>query len=105
MTSNQSDSSLSIITQQVQSSNIFRTRAYLKNSYLYRTAAAVLGIYGNAKQEAMYPTYALDASSCQLDGANDYSVRLAPGKLPLHTHFASLTTYKLPAILLVANSV
>jgi hypothetical protein len=33
---------------------------YLKNNYLYRMAAAVLGIYGNSKQEAMYPVYAIN---------------------------------------------
>ena len=37
---------------------LFGTREYLKNNYLYRMAAAVLGIYGNSKLEAMYPVYA-----------------------------------------------
>ena len=42
----------------VTSGDLFGTREYLKNNYLYRMAAAVLGIYGNSKQEAMYPVYA-----------------------------------------------
>ena len=33
----------------VTSGDIFGTREYLKNNYLYRMAAAVLGIYGNSK--------------------------------------------------------
>jgi hypothetical protein len=40
---------------EVTSGDLFGTREYLKNNYLYRMAAAVLGIYGNSKQEAMYP--------------------------------------------------
>lgn len=39
---------------EVTSGNTFGTRQYLKNNYLYRMAAAVVGIYGNSKQEAMY---------------------------------------------------
>ena len=38
----------------VTSGDVFGTREYLKNNYLYRMGAAVLGIYGNSKQEAMY---------------------------------------------------
>src|ERR1700710_2201650 len=37
----------------VTAGELFGTRAYLKNNYLYRMAAAVIGIYGNSKQEAM----------------------------------------------------
>jgi hypothetical protein len=37
------------------SGDIFGSREYLKNNYLYRMGAAVLGIYGNSKLEAMYP--------------------------------------------------
>ena len=61
-------------TGEVTSGDVFGTRAYLKNNYLYRMAAAVLGIYGNSKQEAIYPAYAVDADGQKLDGANKYSV-------------------------------
>src|SRR5580698_5211272 len=37
----------------VTSADVFGTRAYLKNNYLYRMAAAVLGIYGNSKEDAI----------------------------------------------------
>ena len=39
------------------SADVFGTRVYLKNNYLYRMAAAVIGIYGNSKEEAMYPLW------------------------------------------------
>jgi hypothetical protein len=89
----------------VTSSDLFGTRAYLKNNYRYRMAGAVLGIYGNSKQEAMYPVYALDAASQKLDGANRYTVRFAPGELPPVNAFWSLTMYDQPASLLVANPI
>ena len=54
-----------IDTGEVTSGDVFGTRAYLKNNYLYRMAAAVLGIYGNSKQEAMYPAYAVDAAGSE----------------------------------------
>jgi hypothetical protein len=34
----------------VTAGDLFGTRAYPKGNYLYRMAAAVLGIYGNSKQ-------------------------------------------------------
>ena len=45
---------------EVTSGDLFGTRESLKNNYLYRMAAAVLGIYGNSKLEAMYPVYGID---------------------------------------------
>jgi hypothetical protein len=84
---------------------MFGTREYLKNNYLYRMAAAALGIYGNSKQEAMYPVYAIDADGKKLDGANRYTLRFAPGQLPPVNAFWSLTMYELPASLLTANPI
>jgi hypothetical protein len=92
-----------IDTRKVTSGDIFGTREYLKNNYLYRMAAAVLGIYGNSKHEAMYPAYAIDADGKTLDGSNRYTVRFAPGQLPPVNAFWSLTMYDLPQSLLVAN--
>jgi hypothetical protein len=76
---------------EVTSGDMFGTREYLKNNYLYRMAAAVLGIYGNSKQEAMYPAYAVDADGRRLEGANRYTLRFAPGQLPPAKAFWSLT--------------
>ena len=66
--------------------------------------AAVLGIYGNSKQEAIYPTYFVDGDSEKLDAAkNRYTLRLAAVQLPPVHAFWSLTMYELPSSLLVAN--
>ncbi len=88
----------------VGSGDIFGTREHLKNNYLYRMAAAVLGIYGNSKAEAMYPAYSLDAAGGKLDASkNRYTLRFAPGQLPPVNAFWSLTMYELPYSRLVAN--
>jgi hypothetical protein len=79
------------------------SRAFLKGNHLYRMGTAVLGIYGNSKEEAMYPLYATDATGQKLTGANNYTMRFAPGQLPPVNAFWSLTMYELPASLLVAN--
>jgi len=89
----------------VTSGDVFGTRQYLKNNYLYRMGAAVLGIYGNSKQEAMYPTYYVDEAKQKLDGANRYTLHFAPGQLPPVNAFWSLTMYNEPASLLVANPI
>jgi hypothetical protein len=89
----------------VTSGDVFGTREYLKNNYLYRMAAAVLGIYGNSKLEAMYPFYAVDEAKQKLDGANRYTVRFAPDQLPPVNAFWSLTMYEMPKSLLVANPI
>jgi hypothetical protein len=88
---------------EVTSGDTFGTREYLKNNYLYRMAAVVVGIYGNSKQEAMYPLYLVDADRQKLNGDNRYTVRFAPGQLPPVNAFWSLTMYELPASLLSAN--
>ncbi len=61
------DLKIQIEAGKVTSGDVFGTRQYLKNNYLYRLAAAVLGIYGNSKQEAMYPTYYVDATKCPFE--------------------------------------
>jgi hypothetical protein len=88
---------------EVTSGEMFGTREYLKNNYLYRMAAAVLGIYGNSRQEAMYPVYAVDADRQKLDGTKRYAMRFPPDQLPPVNAFWSLTMYELPSSLLVAN--
>jgi hypothetical protein len=88
---------------EVTSGDVFGTREVLKNNYGYRMLAAVMGIYGNTKQEAMYPGYLVDGAGQKLNGANRYTLRFAPGQLPPVNAFWSLTMYELPASLLVAN--
>ncbi|WP_332693873.1 DUF1254 domain-containing protein [Bosea sp. (in: a-proteobacteria)] len=81
----------------------FGTRAFLKNDYMSRMASAVLGIYGNSKDEAIYPVYFVDSAGQKLEGGNRYVLRLPPGQLPPVNAFWSLTMYELPASLLYAN--
>jgi hypothetical protein len=89
----------------LSSGDVFGTREYLKNNYAYRMIAAALGIYGNSKQEAMYPTYYVDDSKQKLTGATRYTLRFAPGLLPPVNAFWSLTMYDEPQSLLVANPI
>ncbi len=88
----------------VTSGDLFGTRAYMKNNYLYRMVAT-LGIYGNSKQEAMYPIYRVDADGQKLTGASRYTLHFAKGELPPVNAFWSLTMYDLPESLLVANPI
>jgi hypothetical protein len=88
---------------EVSSGDVFGTRDHLKNNYLYRMIAAVLGIYGNSNSEAMYPMYGIDSDGRKLDGASRYTLRFPPGQLPPVNAFWSLTMYELPSRLLVAN--
>jgi hypothetical protein len=92
-----------IDAKEVPLGDLFGTREYLKNNYLYRMAAAVNGIYGNSKQEAMYPIYSIDSAGQKLEGSKRYAVRFDPDKLPPVNAFWSLTMYELPESLLVAN--
>jgi hypothetical protein len=90
----------------VTSGDVFGTRQYLKNNYLYRFAAAVLGIYGNSKEEAMYPVYFVDAGGQALNASKSgYLLHFPKGQLPPVNAFWSLTMYGLPDRLLVANPI
>ncbi len=92
-------------TGEVTSGQLFGTHAELKNNYLYRMAGSVLGIYGNVAQEAMYPVIATDSTGAPLTGTNNYTLRFAPGQLPPVHSFWSITMYKMPESLLVANPI
>jgi hypothetical protein len=94
-----------IDTGQVTSADLFGSREMLGDNYLYRMAGAVLGIYGNTAQEAMYPAFSNDSTGAPLTGANNYTYRFPPGQLPPVNAFWSLTMYELPSSLLVANPI
>jgi hypothetical protein len=89
----------------VTSADVFGTREYLKNNYLYRMGAAVLGIYGNSREDAFYPLYNEDQSKEKLSGASKYTMRFPAGQLPPVNAFWSLTMYRMPESLLVANPI
>ena len=92
-------------TGQVTAGDLFGTREVLGDNYLYRMAGAVLGIYGNSVQEAMYPAFSTDSTGAPLTGANNYTYRFPSGQLPPVNAFWSLTMYELPSSLLVANPI
>jgi hypothetical protein len=88
----------------ITSGDVFGSREYLGDNYLYRWLGTT-GIYGNAKEEAIYPVLAVDSEGQKLDGANRYTLRFAPGELPPVNAFWSTTMYELPSSLLVANPI
>ncbi|HZG32374.1 MAG TPA: DUF1254 domain-containing protein [Sphingopyxis sp.] len=88
---------------EVGSGDIVGTRDHLAGRYLNRMAAAVRGIYGNSKEEAVYIGYPVDAAGQKTDGRHRYRLRFAPGELPPVRSFWSLTMYELPDRMLVEN--
>jgi hypothetical protein len=88
---------------QLNSGDFFGTREMLKDNYPYRMAGAVIGIYGNTREEALYPVFDTDAAGAPLTGANNYTYRFPPGQLPPVNAFWSLTMYELPQSQLVDN--
>ena len=92
-------------TGQVTSGDLFGTKEFLNGNYLYRMAGAVLGIWGNSKQEAMYPMLAVDSTGAPLTGEHNYTVHFPAGQLPPVNAFWSLTMYKMPESLLSANPI
>ncbi|MGE3872960.1 MAG: DUF1254 domain-containing protein [Parvibaculaceae bacterium] len=92
-------------TGKLTTGDVFGTREYLKNNYFYRMMGAVLGIYGNPKEESIYPSYFVDSEGRPLDGNSRYTLRFAPGQLPPVGAFWSVTMYELPSILLVKNPI
>ena len=95
-----------IASGKVTSGDLFGSREALQNNYLYRFAGAVLGIYGNSKQDAIYPLYREDADGDPLDASEHaYMLRFEPGQFPPVNAFWSVTMYNLPDSLMVANPI
>jgi hypothetical protein len=95
-----------INTDQVQSSDLFGTREFLKNNYLYRFIGAKLGLYGNSGADAAYFGYFVDAAHRPLDASkSNYELHFAKGAIPEYHAFWSLTMYDGKTQLLVANSI
>jgi hypothetical protein len=89
----------------VSSGELIGTREFMKGNFLYRMVAAALGIYGNSKEDAIYPLYNFDSDGKPLSGSNKYSLRFPSGQLPPVNAFWSLTMYRMPESLLVANPI
>ena len=94
-----------IDTGEVKSGDMFGSKEQTGDNYLYRMAAAVIGIYGNSKQEAVYPVLSTDADGKPLSGESKYTLTFGPGQLPPVNAFWSVTMYKLPESLLVDNPI
>lgn len=90
-------------TGKISSADGFGTREFIDGRYLDRMMGAVFGIYGNTKEEALYPSYFVDAEGKPLDGKNNYQLTFPAGQLPPAKSFWSLTMYKLPESLLYEN--
>jgi hypothetical protein len=88
----------------ITSGDVFGSREFLGDNYLYRWLGTT-GIYGNAKEEAIYPILAVDSKGEKLNGANRYTLHFAAGELPPANAFWSTTMYELPSSLLVANPI
>ena len=94
-----------IDTGKFTSADGFGTRAFLNGNYMARMASAVLGIYGNSKEEAIYPAYFVDSDRQNLNGSRRYTLRFTEGHLPPVNAFWSVTLYELPESLLYANAI
>lgn len=91
-------------TVQKDSKKLFGTREQLGDDYVMnRSLGAMLGIYGNTKEEAVYASQQTDPEGKLLDGNRKWLLRFAPGQLPPADLFWSITMYNLPQRLLVDN--
>jgi hypothetical protein len=88
------------------SGDVFGTREFLQNNYLFRFAGAKLGLYGNSREEAFYTGYFVDAEGKPLDASTgNYALRFEKGELPPADAFWSLTMYDGKTQFLVANPI
>jgi hypothetical protein len=89
---------------EVSSADMFGTREFLKNNYLYRYMGAKLGLYGNTGADAVYFGYFVDGNHQPLDASkSNYTLTFEKGKIPEYHAFWSLTMYDGKSQLLVAN--
>ena len=89
---------------QTESKKFFGTREALGKDYvLNRSMGAMLGIYGNTKEEAVYASQQTSPDGKVLDGNRKWVLRFEPGQLPPVDLFWSITMYNLPQRLLVSN--
>lgn len=91
-------------TRKVSTADMFGTREHLKNNYLYRYAAAKLGIFGNSGEEAIYHGYFVDGGGAPLNAAQKgYVLKFENDKPPPAEAFWSITMYDGKTQLLVDN--
>ena len=102
------------VSDPIASGKIFGTRAFLNESakdnynlddlFILRAVGALMGIYGNSGEEAIYPTYLVDSEDTPLDASkNNYTITFKEGEFPPVTAFWSLTMYDGKTQLLIDN--
>lgn len=84
--------------------DLYGSREFLKNNYLRRMIAAASGLYGNSREELLYPGYLSDAAGEPLDGSHHtYTLTFPEGRLPPAGAFWSLALYSLSDLQPAAN--
>lgn len=72
----------------------FGNRAFYKKDRLLRSAAVMVGIYGNDKIEAFYPVAYVDKEGQTLNGkTNKYKLHFSKDEIPPAKYFWSITMY------------
>ncbi|MEP0321294.1 DUF1254 domain-containing protein [Bauldia litoralis] len=88
------------------SRGLFGNRAMLKDDYLLRAAAALVGLYGNDSAEAFYPLTRMDEDGKELDGSkNKYTLTFPADGFPPVNAFWSVTMYDGKTQLLIDNPI
>lgn len=88
------------------SQGLFGDRAMLKDDYLTRAAAALVGLYGNDSAEAFYPLTRKDVNGDTLNcSTGNYTLTFPANGLPPVNAFWSVTMYDGKTQLLVENSI
>lgn len=86
------------------SAGLFGTPERMKGKAMNRAMGAMGGLYGNTEEEALYPSYMLDADGAPLDASkNNYVFRFRPDTLPPARAFWSITMYDAVTRFLVRN--
>jgi hypothetical protein len=91
---------------QSSSKGFFGTREELGAAYLInRSMGAMLGIYGNSIEEAVYASQQTGPDGKVLDGSKRWVLRFEAGALPPCNEFWSITMYGLPDRFLIGNPI
>jgi len=86
--------------------SLFGDRAFYNGNWLLRSAAAVVGIYGNDAVEAVYPNTKALINGEALDGSkHNYTLTFPAGQLPTLNAFWSVTMYDGRTQLLIKNPI
>lgn len=85
---------------------LFGDGAEMRQKYLVRAAAAMVGLYGNDSVEAYYPMANTDSEGRPLDASTrKYTMRFERDQMPAVDAFWSITMYSLPDQLMVENPI